>query len=125
MNEQENVIRDVTNYYVSEHFRYTDFLCPCCDTVKLVPGFFRHISLLERLQGETGIPVIVTSGYRCTGHNKRIGGAPRSWHMLFATDITTEAADPEELRRLFESALDIGFGGIGRYETHIHLDLRP
>ena len=125
MTEQERVIRYAPNYYVTEHFRYTDFLCPCCDVLKLVPGFYRHVSLLERLRDEIGLPVIVTSGYRCPVHNKRIGGAPRSWHMLFATDITTEDADPEELKRMFECAQDIGFGGIGRYDKHIHLDLRP
>ena len=125
MDVKEQTLRDAPNYYVTEHFMYSDFICPCCDTLKIVPGFYRHVSLLERLRREGGFPIAVNSAFRCRSHNTKVGGAPRSWHLVFATDIRPEDGDPEKLALLHKIALDLGFGGIGRYDTFIHLDLRP
>ena len=125
MTTTESTVRDKPNYYVTEHFMYSDFICPCCDTVKLVPGFYHHVTLLEQLRMKAGFPIYVTSGYRCKAHNAKIGGAARSWHLLFASDIKPEDSDQEKLRILYDGALELGFTGIGRYNTFIHLDLRP
>ena len=125
MSPEQTIIRDEPNYYVTEHFLYSDFLCPCCDTLKVVPGFYRHLHLLEQLRRELGFPILVNSGYRCQRHNRDVGGAARSWHLLFATDIRPEGDAPDQLAALYEGAERLGFGGIGRYETFVHLDLRP
>ena len=125
MPSTELSIRETPNYYVTEHFMYSDFICPCCDMIKLVPGFYRHVGLLERMRREVGFPIVVTSGYRCKSHNARIGGAPRSWHLLFATDIKPEDNDSEKFMAMYNSAVKLNFGGIGLYEAHIHIDLRP
>ena len=90
MSTHETTVADTTNYYVTDHFMYNDFICPCCDTLKHVPGFYRHVNLLEHMRRELQFPLIITSGYRCSAHNASIGGAPRSWHLLFATDIKPE-----------------------------------
>ncbi len=113
------------NYYISEHFLYSDFICPCCDRIKIVPGLYQHIALMEQMAELSGREILVTSGYRCKRHNREIGGAPGSWHLLFATDITVDGGDETALSELYNMAVDIGFGGIGLYETHLHLDLRP
>ena len=118
-------VLDEPNYYVTDHFMYSDFICPCCDTIKIVPAFYTHTGMLEWLRREAGFPIVVTSGYRCKNHNARIGGGARSWHLLFATDIQPDDKEPAKLLRLFELAQNIGFTGIGRYETFLHLDLRP
>jgi len=129
MTNETKQARIAANYYVSEHFRYTDFICPCCDMLKIVPGFYHHIELLETLYARLDFPFIVTSGYRCAAHNRSIGGAPRSWHLLFATDIAPvdlEGAEKESaVAAMEQAAREVGFGGIGRYEGHIHLDCRP
>jgi uncharacterized protein YcbK (DUF882 family) len=125
MNIEQVSVREAPNHYVTEHFLYSDFLCPCCDTLKIVPGFYRHTALLERMRGELAFPIAVNSGFRCAKHNREVGGAPRSWHLLFATDIRPEDGSPEKLAALQELAERFGFGGIGRYETFLHLDLRP
>jgi len=83
------------------------------------------VGLLELMRRELGFPIEVTSGYRCTAHNRTVGGSPKSWHMLFATDIRPQDLDPEKLAVMHDWALDESFGGIGLYEGHIHLDLRP
>ena len=124
MKALETNIEAPLNYYVTDHFMYSDFLCPCCDRIKIVPGMYRHIALLDRMAGDFG-DIIVTSGYRCEAHNREVGGSPRSWHMLFATDITVDGADRDTLNELYKLAIDLDFGGIGLYESHLHLDIRP
>ena len=117
-------ILDSPNYYVTEHFMYSDFICPCCDALKVVPGFYNHVRLLEQLRNEAGFPLVITSGYRCKSHNTSVGGGARSWHLLFATDIQPEDRNPKKLSELCILSQELGFGGIGRYETFLHLDLR-
>ena len=113
------------NYYVTEHFKYSDFLCPCCDSLKITPGFYRHVELLEKLRVTAGFPISVVSGYRCRTQNRTFAGGARSWHLLFATDISPGDGSTEKLATLLTLADELGFGGIGLYETYIHLDLRP
>jgi len=125
MPENKPSLRDAPNYYVTKHFMYSDFICPCCDRLKIVPGLYRHMELLEQMRRELGFPIVVTSGYRCEMHNRDVGGAPRSWHLIFATDIAPEDGDPGKLTAMYDRARDLEFGGIGRYERFIHLDLRP
>ncbi|MFA6470480.1 MAG: D-Ala-D-Ala carboxypeptidase family metallohydrolase [Candidatus Latescibacterota bacterium] len=125
MTSGELSIREKPNYYATEHFLYSDFVCPCCDAVKIIPAFYRHTAMLEHMRVQLGFPIIINSGYRCTKHNSEVGGAAHSWHLLFATDIRPGDNDPEKLRALAALAEEMGFGGIGRYDTFIHLDLRP
>ena len=125
MIEQELSVREKPNFYVTEHFLYSDFICPCCDAVKLIPAFYRQAGMLEHMRMKLGFPIVVNSGYRCPDHNREVGGAARSWHLLFATDIRPEDSSLEKLQALHELAEEMGFGGIGRYETFLHLDLRP
>lgn len=76
----------------------------------------------------------VTSGYRCTVHNTRVGGVPDSYHTkgLAADVILSEAAIA--CGATFSVLADVGadllndgyIGGLGVYEVSqfIHIDLR-
>ena len=125
MASKEVSICEKPNYYATEHFLYSDFVCPCCDAIKIIPAFYRHAAMLEHMRVRLGFPIIINSGYRCPKHNSEAGGAAHSWHLLFATDISPEDKNPEKLLALAALAEEMGFGGIGRYETFLHLDLRP
>ena len=122
---EKSIARYAPNYYVTEHFMYSDFVCPCCDRLKIIPAFYTHLNLLEQMRQELGFEIIINSGYRCAEHNAETGGAPRSWHLLFATDIIPENNDSNKLKDMYKMALSLKFGGIGLYENHLHLDLRP
>lgn len=135
----EEAVEIVTkpNEFITPHFKFSDIVCPCCERVKILPGTFRHMAILEDMRNELGFPLIINSGYRCPDHNRRIGGAARSWHMIFATDVRpawrTEADDGtvddveflkriDRFRKLAETIPEIG--GIGRYNTFTHIDTR-
>ena len=115
------------NEYVTKHFMYSEFKCPCCERIKLIPAFFAHVGKLETMRRDLGFPIVIMSGYRCKKHNEEVHGSPESWHMLFATDIRPESFDPHELLLMYHKAEQLKFMGIGLYEDRnfIHVDLRP
>ena len=116
------------NYKVSDHFDYDDFACACCERLKLTDRFYKHIELLEKVRAEYGKPMLINSGYRCSVHNQAVGGAVKSQHLIFATDIRPEMGrdDDEYLQNVLRIE-DISmnyFKGIGLYNTFVHVDLR-
>jgi len=130
------------NEYITDNFKFEELTCPCCDRIKIMPGLYHHMEKLEILRVKLGIPIIVSSGYRCDRHNEEVGGRPRSWHKLFATDIYPNIRqrmivshiekeglpiNPDfVLQDMFKLAKEIGFGVIIYYtDRHfIHLDMR-
>jgi len=77
---------------------------------------------LQALRTEIGLPFHVNSGYRSPEYNKKVGGAPNSFHMQgMAFDISLS-----NLNRgiMTEKAEDYGFNGIGQYNSFIHIDTR-
>ena len=124
---------------VTEHFKLSRCICPCCDRIKIVPGFFNHMELLEAMRVDLGFPININSAYRCPEHNEDVGGAPKSWHKLFATDVRPNWGPgyQHRLRTMYKFALSLDrifqetkdpkkhFGGIIYHHSFLHLDLRP
>ena len=99
-------------------------ICPCCDVGNLSRLFWDHMSRLEYLRVKCDFPITINSGHRCKKHNTKVGGAEKSMHLKFATDIRPSDGDPEKLGLMWAYARDLGYSGIGRYWSFIHLDLR-
>lgn len=124
---------------VTEHFRLSETLCPCCDRIKIVPGFFDHMKLLEAMRINLGFPININSGYRCPEHNAEVSKAKNSWHLLFATDVRPfwGTGFGHRLKAMYKFALSLDilfeetkdpkkhFGGIIYHKSFLHLDLRP
>lgn len=47
---------------------------------ELVPRLVRTAEMLERIRSTLGVPVVVTSGYRCERLNRAVGGVTSSDH---------------------------------------------
>jgi uncharacterized protein YcbK (DUF882 family) len=105
---------------ISKNFILSEFQCPCCRRVMVD---FRLLDLLESLRSRIGDkPVIVNSGYRCEEYNRKVGGVPRSYHLLgMAADIRVSGVEPDVL---IKYAYEVGFLGLGLYTTFCHLDIR-
>jgi len=70
-------------------------------------------------------PLYLTSAYRSVAHNKRVGGAKNSQHLLAkAFDVQMHNQDPAEF---LSAAVAVGFTGIGFYQESgfIHIDTGP
>ncbi len=101
---------------LSAHFSMREFVCPHCNG-----GFPRPrlLALLEKIRYAYGKPLVVRSGYRCPIHNKRVGGAAMSQHMLgSAADIPPIGLSLEAARRL--GAVGCGLKG----DEVVHVDVR-
>lgn len=84
---------------------------------------------LQVLRDDLGIPIHVLSGYRTKSHNKKVGGATRSQHLLAkAGDITTKKHTPKQIHDRIEKLISEGKmknGGLGLYKTFVHYDIGP
>jgi len=108
----------INAFQLTEHFNLREFQCRCCGTVKLD---FVLVQKLEELRRYLGVPVRVTSGYRCPAHNQAVGGVKDSLHCQgLAADIVVPDRSLAVVR---QTAAALGFGGIGDYGSFLHLDL--
>lgn len=79
---------------------------------------------LQALREWLGVPLIVTSAYRDPEHNRRVGGAKHSQHLLGrAFDIRVDNVDPHVL---LDAARMVGFTSFGTYphKGFVHIDDR-
>lgn len=120
-----------TDVKLSKNFSSREFRCGlgrgCSCTTTLI-----NEQLVEYLQAVAdffGVPVTVTSGYRCESYNRSIGGAVGSRHTKGdAADIVVQGIAPRRVAAYLES---IGCQGIGLYEASdcgddfVHCDARP
>jgi len=109
---------------LSKNFSRHEFECRCCGRAEINQ---RLVDALQELRDLAGLPVRVTSGYRCPEHNQAIGGATRSQHLLgTAADIVVRGIIPAEMYRLAEDIEAFHNGGIGVYpdKGFIHVDVR-
>ena len=112
---------------LSKNFSSTEFDCHgkgCC-TATMIDD--RLVDFLQTIRNHFGKPITITSAYRCETHNKRIGGATKSYHMQGkAADIVVSGVPSREVAKYAES---IGILGIGLYESSkdgyfTHIDTR-
>ncbi len=106
---------------LSTHFNEDEFRCK--DGTLKGPDP-KLITKLEALRGLVDKPVHVSSGYRSPAYNKKVGGAPKSQHLLgTAADIRVDGMSVNQLADICET---LGFGGIGRYpkKGFVHVDTR-
>ena len=113
---------------LSTNFTSNEFDCHgsgCCSSTLINPELVKY---LQKIREHFNAPITITSGYRCTTHNSRVGGATGSRHTKGdAADIVVKGITPREVAKYAES---IGIKGIGLYETSAdgfftHIDTRP
>jgi Uncharacterized protein conserved in bacteria len=110
----------VNNVRLTANFNLREFQCPCCGAVKIDPELVRR---LQVARDRIGKPIIVTSGYRCPDHNRRVGGASNSQHLHGrAADIYCQGVTVAQLADIAEGYFQDG--GLGRYAGHVHVDIR-
>ena len=104
------------------NFSPAEIACRGTGQLKLLPV---ALDKLQALRDRLGKPLIVRSAYRSPQHNRNVGGAPRSKHMIGAAfDIAMSNHDPAA----FEAAArEVGFLGFGFYPRSgfMHIDLGP
>ncbi|MBF0568278.1 MAG: peptidase M15 [Nitrospirae bacterium] len=103
----------------SKHFKQEDFTCPCgCGLNNISQEL---VDRLDKLRDDVQMPLVITSGTRCTKHNEAVGGEADSAHLKgLAADIAIDSSAKRQkvLKHALEHLTRIGVG-----EKLIHLDI--
>lgn len=118
---------DMTRRF-TRHFRVEELACRCGAPVpeRFYANAVAVCQRAEVLRAHLGFPLTVVSGYRTEAHNHKVGGSKASQHLTAsALDLRSYHHTPLELAAAYESLIEAGHvpdGGLGVYDTHIHID---
>ena len=112
----------INDIKISKNFKLSEFECK--DGSHQVVVDRTLVDKLQKLRNKLNNAIIINSAYRNEEHNKKVGGNKNSQHLLGkAVDISLHNQEVEA-QSIANIARDIGFNGIGIYDTFIHLDVR-
>ena len=125
-----NTYRNTDSTQLSAHFNVQEFKCQCGKShdILIDSGL---VDKLEALYTALNCSkIIVTSGYRCSEHDKAVGGTGGGQHTKgTAADVCCYGQDrqPISSKTVCCKAQDLGFGGIANITSsyqYTHLDVR-
>lgn len=98
-------------------------------TADVKNNVFKLAEQLQILRDKVKKPIKINSAFRCANYNDNvINGAKHSQHKLGkAADIVISGMTPNEVYKLVCEMVqcdELNFGGIGKYNTFTHLDIR-
>ena len=118
---------DLSN--VTGHFRVSEFRCKCGGTHNMLISD-ELVQKLEELRSKLGCSkIVVNSGYRCSEHDRKVGGSGLGQHTTGkAADFVCFGADGKVISSKIVTcaAQDIGFSGIANIDgtyTATHVDV--
>ncbi len=100
-------------------FKPEEFTCKCGCGQGPEHMDVDFIRMLDDIRDRAGFPLVVTSGYRCPGHDAAVGGKGNH-----TTGKAADLACKDGIHRwhLLEAALSVHVPRIGIGKTFIHLD---
>ena len=112
---------------LSENFLAGEFACHDGSDEILVADAL--VAVLQAIRNHFAAPVQIVSAYRTAAHNKKVGGASQSQHLLgTAADIRVRRMPPLEVYRAIDNGWVPGVDpykiGLGLYGTFVHVDVR-
>ena len=107
---------------LSTNFRVREFACKDGSDPIFIDS--ELVDVLQKIRNHFGKPVTITSAYRTPPHNKSCGGTTYSQHLYGkAADIKVQGISPSKVVAYAETLLK-NCGGIGKYSTFTHVDVR-
>lgn len=111
----------------SAHFKLSEFKCKDGTAVpaKYYANCQKLMNLLEEIRAACGNRAItVNSGYRTPTYNEKVDGAKQSQHLYAAAaDIKVSGMGASEVYKLCDRLVG-SRGGVGKYSTFTHVDVR-
>ena len=108
--------------YISKNFRVREFRCQDGSDVVFIESDL--VDILQKIRDHFGKAVTITSAFRTASHNKKVGGATYSQHLYGkAADIKVSGVAASVVADFAETLMP-STGGIGRYSTFTHVDVR-
>ena len=119
----------MNDIYISDNFKLSEFESPDTKEIKINEELVDKLEQLRKKVNDKSdiddeIGLIINSAYRTPEHNKSVGGVDNSQHLKGdAADVSLNNL-PYDADSMEGIAEEIGFNGIGKYNTFIHLDVR-
>src|SRR5690606_8000950 len=115
------------DFNVTPHFKLREFACKHCQSLILayLPDLADVLEQVRSIIGDK--PITINSGYRCSIHNRNVGGAPASQHLYGkAADVVAKGVPYNVVADAAEQVF-VNTGGVLRYpkRNFTHIDLRP
>lgn len=108
--------------YISKNFRVREFCCQDGSDPVFIDDDL--VAILQQIRDHFGKAVTITSAYRTASHNKKVGGATYSQHLYgTAADIKVSGVAASVVADFAETLMP-STGGVGRYSTWTHVDVR-
>lgn len=108
--------------YISKNFRVREFRCQDGSDVVFIESDL--VDILQKIRDHFGKAVTINSAFRTFSHNKKVGGATYSQHLYgTAADINVSGVAASAVADFAETLMP-NTGGIGRYSTFTHVDVR-
>lgn len=108
--------------FLSANFRVREFRCQ--DDTDPIFVDSDLVDILQNVRDHFGKAVTITSAFRTASHNKKVGGATYSQHLYGkAADIKVSGVAASAVADFVETLMP-STGGIGRYSTFTHVDVR-
>jgi uncharacterized protein YcbK (DUF882 family) len=112
---------------ITANFSRNEFACKgvgCCGGS--APINIDLVKALQNLRDLAGVPLVISSGFRCNTHNRNVGGVSNSQHVTgFGVDVLIpEGFTIGKIEELARRVQSFKMGGIGLYSSWIHLDIR-
>lgn len=112
------------------YFRYEEFDCKCKKCRANSEGLgidimdLDFLMMLDDARHKAGIAFVITSGVRCSSHNRASGGKKDSAHLHgFAADIA--CSDSRSRGYMIGALYEAGFNRIGIHSKFLHVDDDP
>lgn len=112
------------------YFRYEEFDCKCKKCRANSEGLgidimdLDFLMMLDDARHKAGISFVITSGVRCSSHNRACGGKKDSAHLHgFAADIA--CSDSRSRGYMIGALYEAGFNRIGIHPDFLHVDDDP
>lgn len=116
------------NTSLSKNFTVKEFACNDGSNQVLIDS--ELVKILQKIRDYFEVPVTITSGYRTSNYNKKIGGSSASYHVKGkAADIQVKNVDPIKVAAYADKLLgDKGGVELGSYsegtDGYVHIDVR-
>lgn len=108
---------------LTRNFDREEYACSCgCEPIAVD---YELALVVQDVREFIDAPLRITSAYRCSKYNKKVGGAKNSKHLLgIAADIQSDHVKPHVIQSYLKNKYPDKYG-IGEYETFTHIDVRP
>lgn len=114
------------SHYTCKYFKDSEFTCKCGCGLNLQKDGIKRIA--DEIREHFGKPATITSGTRCSKHNKEVGGVAGSYHTTGnAIDIVVQGVSSSEVLAYCKTIVNSGkarytYGGTKQMGNATHID---